>query len=74
MLHRGMLSNNHSVLGLENCNFHSQLPSLSTHIVLFRCQKIIIKSHIKKKFLESYMEPFLKEDKTLFFFNFANNT
>ena len=65
MFHTGTIANNHSVLGLENCNFFifRVLPS-QTQIILHRCQKFMIRSHMKKN-LESYMESFIKEDKIL---------
>lgn len=49
--HKGTIANNHSVLGLENCNFFifRVLPS-QTPIILHRCQKFMIRSHMKKKF------------------------
>ena len=55
MFHTGTIANNHSVLGLENCNFFifRVLPS-QTQIILHRCQKFMIRSHMKKKFRKLY--------------------
>lgn len=53
--HKGTIANNHSVLGLENCNFFifRVLPS-QTQIILHRCQKFMIRSHMKKNSRKLY--------------------